>query len=197
MNYAEARPRIRSFDILLFQGRGLISRAIQAVTGSPWSHVALALRLADQDWVLCYESTTLSDIPDLVTGSRVKGVQAVPLSQRLAAYGGSVAWRPVEGRRYPDDETQAVDFLRRYRGVPYERNQVELLCSALDATELGRNQPDASSVFCSELAALLLREVGVLGGEAPANEFTPADFSRTALPFSEGYSAGEIIPLVP
>jgi hypothetical protein len=194
--YREIRDAIQSFDILLFSGRGLVSRGIQALTNSPWSHVAVALRLREFDQVLCYESTTLSDQADLVSGRRVKGVQLVQLSARLAGYEGEVAWRAVHGRRSAAMNVAAGHFMRAFQGRPYEENQWELLKAALDATPVGRNEPDESSVFCSEMVALLEWHVGImLDAGQPANEFTPADFAGDGLPFAPGFSAGDIVPI--
>ena len=72
--YSEHRADMKTGDILLFSGTGLISRAIQAVTGSRWSHVATVLEIPLYDFVCCFESTTLCNIPDLSTGAKVKGV---------------------------------------------------------------------------------------------------------------------------
>jgi len=196
VSYADIRSDIKSFDILLFSGKGLISRLIQLGSRSKWSHVAVALRLADYDQVLCYESTTLSDIPDLTTGAKVKGVQLVPLSMRIASYDGEIAWRPVEGQRTRKMKQAAAAFMREFAGRPYEENQLELIRSALDVITLRENQPDASSVFCSEMNCLLHRAVGVqVDSGTPANEFTPADFAGDWLPFADGYSAGKLVEI--
>lgn len=146
------------------------------------------------DQVLCYESTTLSDLPDLTTGAPIKGVQLVQLSARLATYEGDVAWRRVEGARTPSMMRAQAAFMRRFQGRPYEENQLELLRSALDGVTLRQNQPDASSVFCSEMAMLLHRAVGVMAppGE-PANEFTPADYGAGALSLSAAYGLGPTV----
>ena len=192
MRYPDIRPQIESFDILLFSGEGFISRAIQLFTGSPWSHVALALRLDDFDQVLCYESTTLSTIPDLTTGAGVKGVQLVPLSQRIATYEGDIAFRKVNGPRTEPMKILAADFMREFAGRPYEQNQLELIRSALDHLPHQENQADASSVFCSELSCAMHRMVGVqYVNELPPNEFTPADFAGD-LPLAGGYSLGDV-----
>ena len=56
-----------------------------------------------------------------------------------------------------------------------------------------RNQGDASSVFCSELVTIMLREVGIMPNEGePPDEFTPADFASDDLILNEGYSLGDI-----
>lgn len=191
-SYHDIRGDVEPFDIFLFGGKGFISRAIQQITGSRWSHVAIGLRLQEFDWNLIYESTTLSDLPDLTTGAKVKGVQLHHLSQRIAKYDGIVGWRRISGRKSDEMIQKAAEFVREFQGVPYEENQLELLASAIDKIDLIRHD-DASSVFCSEIAAMILRRVGVLQSDnLPANEFTPADFAKP-LALNDGYDAGQIV----
>ena len=192
--YHEIRGQVEPFDIFLFSGKGFISRSIQLFTGSPWSHVGLALRLPGYDFNLMYESTTMSNVPDLATGARVKGVQLSHLSQRIDAYDGKVAWRHISGPRPVDIYDKAATLVREFAGRPYEENQLELIRSALDTFTLKQNQPDMSSVFCSELAAYILRAVDFMHEGLPANEFTPADFANQRN-WKRGYSAGEIVDL--
>lgn len=199
LQYNEIRSELDTLDILLFSGEGFISSAIQLVTNSEWSHNAIVLRLQPLDELYCYESTTLSDVPDLTVGAKVKGVQLVPLSQRLVTYEGKIAWRRIYGNRSSEVLNKMGAFRREFVGRPYEQNQWELLKSALDMSPnfIFKNQPDASSVFCSELIALLFRRLGVLAKtDMPANEFTPADFAGE-LNFNEGWGAGEVVDLAP
>ena len=195
--YHEIRGQVEPFDIFLFSGKGLISRGIQLFTGSPWSHVGLSLRLPGYDFNLLYESTTLSNTPDLTTGAKVKGVQLSVLSQRLAAFDGGVAWRHIDGPRPAGIYDEAAEFVRQYAGRPYEKNQLELIRSAIDIPGLGQTQSDMSSVFCSELSMEMLRSIGFIDGDSdiPANEYTPADFDGE-LCFADGYSAGKVVDLL-
>lgn len=191
--YRSRRSEMRTGDLLLFSGRGLISRGIQAITGSRWSHVAVVMEVPLYDFICCFESTTLSDIPDLTTGARVKGVQLVPLSQRLETYNGdAVAWRQVDARRTPAMIAAALAVRREFAGRPYEENQIELLRSALDTVTLRQNQPDASSVFCSELAGILWQRMGWMDHSIPPNELTPADFAGDALPHTASARLGPL-----
>ncbi len=193
--YTKHRASMRTGDLLLFSGRGLISRGIQAITGSPWSHVAVVLEVPLYDFVCSFESTTLSDIPDLTTGAPVKGVQLVPLSQRLEKYDGDkIAWRPVQAQRTPAAIQAALSVRNEFAGRPYEENQLELIRSALDTFTLKQNQPDASSVFCSELAAILWQRMGWMK-PFPPNEFTPADFAGEGLPVEQGVELGDLVML--
>ncbi len=226
--YSSIRPQIRPFHILLFSGTGAISRIIQVGSGSRWSHVGLALRIPEfpfallpeaarkrvmsgpqalGDRVLILESTTLSDIDDLLTGRPIKGVSIVPLSERLAAYDGAVAWRPVAGARPSAMFEKSRRFVAAYHGTPYEDDQLQLARAALDHLTLKDNQPDTHSLFCSEAACLFMRAVGLFAPQAtlepgpigwPANEFTPGDFAgKSILPWALGYGAGRVVEMVP
>ena len=198
--YHDIRGQVEPFDIFLFSGKGFISRAIQLVTGSPWSHVGLSLRLPGYDFNLLYESTTMSALPDLTTGAPVKGVQLTYLSQRLKTYDGRVGWRHISGPRPAGIYDEAAEFVREFAGRPYEENQLSLIRSAIDVPGLGQTQPDMSSVFCSELSTHLLRKVGFMKDTVvliPANEYTPADFADDAvMSWAGGYSAGEVVDLL-
>jgi hypothetical protein len=155
MKYADIRDNIETGDIILFSGTGIVSRAIKAVTLSPWSHVGVALVMPEYDWKLIIESTTLSNIPDLMSGKPVKGVQVVPLSQRIKTYDGDL-------------------------GLIFEENQ-----------------PDTHSLFCSEMSAMMLWDMGILRWSSKsANEHTPADFAED-LPLHDGFFWGGLIEVEP
>lgn len=54
------------------------------------------------------------------------------------------------------------------QGRPYEKNQIELILSAIDVqdkylTFLRNTEEDLSSIFCSELVAHAYQEFGLLG----------------------------------
>ncbi|MEY4441910.1 MAG: hypothetical protein RL442_910, partial [Pseudomonadota bacterium] len=50
------RKRLQTGDILLCSGSGVFSDLIQQATDSPWSHVALIVRLDAIDRILLFES---------------------------------------------------------------------------------------------------------------------------------------------
>ena len=168
--------QFKPYDIFLFSGKGLISKVIQAGTGSEWSHVAIIV--PDGDRLVLLESTTLSDLPSIDFGVPIKGVTRVDLQKRIDTYDGKVAHRSIIGD-YPADADKRFNvMLQKFNGRPYETNQIELISSALDATGLLTNQPDMSSIFCSELVSNLLGRLGVLNVDRSWNEYTPADFAE-------------------
>ena len=78
-DYREIREHVRTGDLLLCAGNSGLSRMIQRATRSPWSHVALVLRVESIDRVLVVESV------------ESVGVRAVPLTHYV---GDAVTGRP-------------------------------------------------------------------------------------------------------
>ena len=91
--YNQVRKSLKTGDIVLFSGKGGISDWIKLFTGGLWSHIGMVLQLPQGDMVLIWESTTLNNIADFETGTARKGVQLVPLSERIQSYDGGVAIR--------------------------------------------------------------------------------------------------------
>lgn len=81
-DYADARNLLRTGDLLFCSGAKPLSRVIQAATRSPYSHVALVVRMATINRVLLLEA----EWP--------YGVRVVPLSSYVKDWNGC-------GKRYP------------------------------------------------------------------------------------------------
>ena len=178
--YENIRDTLNTGDIVLCSGKGTVSTLIKAFTGSQWSHVAMVLRLATEfDFVLCWESTTLGKLRDVYDGQPKKGVQLVPLSERIATYEGKIAIRRLTGVELGQTAIQSLNELRKeLRGKPYETDRIELLKSAYEGFG-GLNEEDLSSVFCSELVAEAYQRLGLVSDRKPSNEYIPADFSQS------------------
>jgi len=71
VSYEEIRATLKSGDLIFASGDYLVSKAIQKVTHSPWSHVAIIIRVEEIDRILLLES-----VEDM-------GVRIVPLSKYL------------------------------------------------------------------------------------------------------------------
>jgi hypothetical protein len=179
--YHYIRDNLQTGDIVLFDGRGFISRLIQIGSGSRWSHVGMIIRTRDLDLVLVWESTGLSKSRDVRDGTVKKGVQLVTLSSRIETVKGSIAVRHYDGI-FTDEQLEVfAEFRKDMRDLPYERNLLELILSLFDFSWLRPNKPSLSSVFCSELVAEALKRLDMMTDEHPSNEFVPADFGDNGL----------------
>jgi hypothetical protein len=175
--YEDHRGEIHTGDILLFSGNGGISFAIKRLTFSKWSHVAMAVRSEEWDLVLCWESTSLSNLPDVETNEILQGVQLVPLSERVKNYDGGVSVRHLEPKLTKKKARALMQFRREMSGRPYEQNYLELFRAAYDHGPWHQNVEDLSSLFCSELVAEAYQRMGLISHDAASNEFTPSDFA--------------------
>jgi hypothetical protein len=177
MEYAKARDLIPidSLDLVFFSGHGFISRGIKFVTRSKWSHVGVVWRIHNADLVLLIESTTLSKVPDVYSGEGRKGFQIVPLRQRFDTYVGTIGVRHWVGDR-PEDLDKRINRLRhRFRGVLYEKRELELVASALPWPVFREN---THTLFCSEVGAEIHQEFGLIPEKVPSNSFSPAELSE-------------------
>ena len=201
--YDKMRMGLKTGDIVLFSGKGGISDWIKWFSSSSWSHVGMVLKLSGWDMLLLFESTTLNSIKDVETGRAVRGVQLVPLSERIKTYNGKIAIRRLSKAITEPMRKKLLKFRRSVSGRPYEKDYIELIRSAYDGP-FGENKEDLSSLFCSELVAEAYQKIGMLAeprkgkphkGE-PSNEYTPRDFSTEAkrpLKLLMGYKLGKEI----
>ena len=175
-HYADLRDDLKMGDLILYSGKETISNVIKLVTSSRWSHIGMVFDLPEYDFVTVWEATTLSNARDLTSGKFGKGVQLIPLSERVRIYDGEIAMRRLQPPVTAEQVIALVQLRRQLRGKPYEEDNMGLIRSAYDGT-FGTNQEDLTSVFCSELVAEAYQSMGLLSESLPSNEYTPADFS--------------------
>lgn len=192
--YSDIRTALNTGDLVLFSGSGIISASIKFFTRSKYSHIGMVLRL-EHDFLAIWESTTLSPLVDMDTGLPTKGVRVVPLSESIRS-AKKVVVRQLLGAGITDiDVTRLMQLRKDFVGRPYEQHERELLKAAYDGPG-GRNHPDLSSIFCSELVAAAYQHIGLIDSDIPPNEFTPGDFSerRNGLSLLRG-ALGQEIPI--
>jgi len=157
--------KIKTGDIIGFSGRNWLSTLINCGTyGIPFrsiSHVGIIGE--HQGEQLLFESTTLSDLPCVIQGQCVRGVQAVRLADRLKLYPGRVWHYPLYRPLYPHEEDRLNGFLLDHIGKDYD------YIGALRAGGVGfswleslLHQEDLRFIFCSELCAAAHNQIGLL-----------------------------------
>jgi hypothetical protein len=176
-SYEDIRESLKTGDIVLFSGKSRISRGIKFFSRSRYSHVGMVIKSDDMDYVGLWESTTLSNIKDIETNTKRKGVQFVALSERLNHYDGEVVIRRLQDVEFSSKEIKELTQLRKeLKNRDYEDDELELIKSLYDGFG-GLNNEDLSTLFCSELVAEAYQRLGLLPNNIPSNEYTPADFS--------------------
>lgn len=177
-------PGLRTGDLVLFAGRGLVGDTIRLFTRSYWSHVGMVYRAPAQGRLMLLESTNMSSTPDLIRGRPVSGVALVPLAVRIEAYRGAVAIRQRLGEPPGAQRLRMLDrMVRRLLHRPYKNYVLTLARDLCTGYQLA---PDRSGLFCSELVAELYRRLGWLPRETRASLYVPAHFASPRLSLLDG-----------
>ena len=174
------RDRLQTGDLLLCSGRGVFSTLIQQVTDSPWSHVALIVRLDTIDRVLLFESI------------ESVGVRAVALSRYLSdddleghPYPGGLAI--VRHRTFARDRPalniqRMLQFAVDHFGSAYNHPQIvriaaRVLSHALPPDLAHTKAAQTQAFICSEYVAACFAQAGVELTPGECGYVTPADFA--------------------
>jgi hypothetical protein len=150
--YPDIRTKLKSGDLLFTSGNYLVSKAIQKVTDSPWSHVGIVFRLDSIDRLLLLES-----VEDM-------GVRFAPLSKYILDYEHG---KPYKGRAVlarcqatnasivPEIAKFGIDELTR----PYDRDEIGKI---LARVILGKGKIERDREYiCSELVYECFLKAGI------------------------------------
>ena len=164
--YSDVRSKLKSGDILFTSGDYLISKAIQKMTGSPWSHVGIVFRLDSIDRVLLLES-----VEDM-------GVRFAPLSKYLSDYEDG---KPYKGRavlaRCKDVTSETIKGLSTF-GIdeltqPYDKDEIAKIMARI-TLGIGRKERDREYI-CSELVYECFARAGKEFAYNPKSFISPED----------------------
>jgi len=176
--YNCVRPLLAPGDVIAFGGTGFVSGAIEFLTHSAVSHVAVVFRQLDRglkDRVRIAEATSLNS---------VSGVQFNYLSERLAEYPGRAWWLPLNPRtrRQLNIDTM-LDYMDAQDGRPYDfKGIAAFLCRPIPG--IGEipwlHHGAAKAFFCSEYIVSGFKEGGLPIG-IESDEVSPQTLCRLPL----------------
>jgi hypothetical protein len=172
--YQDLREQIRTGDLLLFRGNRLLSGAIERLSDSPYSHVAILARWNDR--VVAFQADT-------------RGVEILPASKMVCRYQGKVDWWSLkhelrEGGVFHEQEllNAALTLLGvKYGYWPLFELGVRILLGRTLNPKDAHATPD--SLFCSEFVSRCFRAASndVLDVNPRANDAStsPANFATS------------------
>lgn len=176
-NYSKLRPNLMTGDLLFASGDYLVSKAIQSVTKSPWSHVGIIFKIEALDRVLLLES-----VEDM-------GVRFAPLSKYVENYEAGRPYRgPLVAARisgFPQKQaanlaTFGIDELTQ----PYDKDEIAKILARV-ALGKGRSSRDREYI-CSELVYECFERAGKVfqhdkrGFISPENIWADAEVTTLA-----------------
>jgi hypothetical protein len=149
-NYRDTRGEMRTGDLLLFSGTSWLSRMIEGVTRSSYSHVALVANMDGR--LLAFQADP-------------GGVVVQPASKVVCRYNGMVDWWSLDdGPRTRLRERDAIDTALTLLGLRYGYlSSVVLGLRKLLRSRLCRDDSPLlpRAMFCSEFVSMCLRNGGV------------------------------------
>ena len=150
---------IQPGDILGFSGCNWKSSLIRVCTGGccgGLSHVGIAVAWPGHKRPLICESTSLCDLPCVVQGRVVKGVQFHLMRERIATYRGRVWHFPLARPLLPGESAALTSYCRAYLGVEYDRRGAIGARHTFLAWLLRRSE-NLDRLFCSEWMVAAMR----------------------------------------
>ncbi|MBG3875898.1 hypothetical protein FVW20_02360 [Desulfovibrio oxamicus] len=164
--YPQIRATLKSGDLFFTSGNYLISKAIQEVTNSPWSHVGIIFVIPSIDRVLLLES-----VEDM-------GVRFAPLSKYLSDYEGKAPYKGmivtatvsgVEDTVLATLAQKGVDQLTR----PYDKAEIGRILARVILGK-GKLRRDKEYI-CSELVYECFINAGISLHANPKGFVSPED----------------------
>ena len=162
--------------IALVENTLITSNIIKAGTLSKWSHVAMILcnrsdisekpfGIDKTNWY-CFEANTQLD-----NNVHLFNWEKFNLNEKAAA---KLVLRPMLYNEKAPEANILKQVVNRYLGRPYETILSELALAPFRVN----SAENANSIFCSELVALTLQDLGFLDAKNRlSNNYVPADFS--------------------
>lgn len=202
VEWSEVRNRLETLDMIQFRGWDWISRGMLRVEqralgakGGRYTHVALVMRGSDFPKTSPYHNDTklyafecTDPKEDGVTnfnGKKFSGVQLRDLDAIVPNYDRSedteLAWMRMHDEVRPDIDPEELErVVERYLDRKFDWNPLHLFGALYKSVRPWRNLFErtysSKRLFCSQLTALVLRDLGVLASEIEPLDVLPSDF---------------------
>lgn len=181
--YSEIKDSLKTGDLVLFSGKYTMSKLVEKLERSKWSHSAMVVRLPGYDEPLLYEATALTNLEDLLHHDYITGPKVVKLIDRLKTYGQDVipyepptyAVRILDKPLTEADTEIIIDILNKLHGLPNPDEKRMIF-----ETIVGRYlfiKTKMKDITCSGFISYTYKKLGLLKSLKPINGYMPKDFS--------------------
>lgn len=162
----ELTARIRPGDLVGCSSTNLSGVVINLSTfGLPFyglSHTAIATELVDSHKLVLFESTSLCNDPDVISGTKIVGVQAHDITERIFRYDGKVWHYPLIRQLDQDQISTLAKACMSCHGWSYDMlgafRSRDILFGWLERLLTDENK---HSLFCSEAVASWWKQIGL------------------------------------
>ena len=181
MTFDQIKDQLQTGDVVLFNSSFESSKIIETVTGFPFSHSAMVVRMPDGALNM-WEATPTGELTCQLDQTNHPGARLVDLETVTREYAKNTYWKTVFRSLVIDRTTDfwaaAVD---RLSGVMTQFNRLQfptdpqMLLAYFEGKVLDVASTD-EFVFCSELVAKTYMTMGLLAQTPVANSYAPGAF---------------------
>jgi hypothetical protein len=179
ITYEDLEPTLRTGDLLLCHGSSGVSRDIEDITRSDWSHVAMVIRPDPTQPPLVWQTGPNPIVEDVHTDTQHGGAQLGDLRAALGImgdprYGDTVFVRRMTVDRTPEFESDVQQAIVGLDGRPFP----QLWKMALEWVAGRFDIPTSDRTFyCAELVARTFMVMKLLPVYPPVDAYGPRSFS--------------------
>lgn len=168
-------------DVVLWGGSSLDSTGIEIISNSPFSHTTMVIvDPGSGDRYLLQAANVGLDADPFAGGTIHAGVQAGELRSTMLTllnYKDVPTWRRYAGANQNDPAfiSAVWNLAKSFDGIPFPDVPLgmaaELFAGRFENIEI------TTSLFCSGLAGLMFKRLGIIDPTVPCNAYFPKDFS--------------------
>ncbi len=171
-------------DLILFHGPGPESELIEKIDHTPFSHVAMVVRLPKHDKPLLWTSDEIVSITDVLDDKREKGVHLLDLAnvlkfcnQKTSKSGAhySYTWRQLNYTKPENFMSLLEQFMQKVDGTAFP--SIEAMALHFLAGKLGIST-GTKSMFCSELITDTVVHLSLLPPDTIINSYSPGSYAE-------------------
>lgn len=180
--YSKFVKDFQTGDIILFNGKYPISKLVEELEHSKWSHVGMVVRPDPEGEVYFFESTALTNLEDVLEHDHKTGPKLVKLIDRLKTYGADLVpyVPPVYAVRSLKKHSavnmdKLYTYIKEVHGIPNpsEWKMIEEVIEGRIFSIHSRSK----DYTCSKLIGETLEVLGLSKPKMPLNGLMPMDFS--------------------
>ncbi|KUP08343.1 hypothetical protein Q73_06245 [Bacillus coahuilensis m2-6] len=183
IHFDEVYKVARTGDLILFSGQYAMSKLVEKLEGSKWSHVGMVYRPDPHGEVYLFESTALTNLEDEFVHDHKTGPKIVKLIDRLKTYGNDLepyippqyAIRHLTLHTGTINSEKLQSYMNEVHGIP---NPTEwTMIEEVIEGRLFHIQSKNKDYTCSKLIAETYEILGIFQPSLPLNGYMPSDFS--------------------
>jgi len=175
-------PTMATGDLMLSEGFSEGDWIIKKATSGQFSHAGMITRATPNDPALYWEESMIARATDPLRGKEHDGAQLgdlLKIAQLMIKNGMQVYYVKLDWSRPTDIESRMAKIFSVVDGhmpFSYGKHGETMVWDYLEGHYL-HILDHGTSMFCSELVAATLQELGLLPDEPPPNGYSPSAFT--------------------